>query len=161
MAFDTQITVKNLDKTQKYLEGVTGSWRVITRASFKAWGDEFTDLAAALSPTDELRDVDPRRRFETFVHSWEFKVHGRDPELDIGNVDEAMPFIVFPTDPEPAITSKGDYPLKFYLDDGTVMYAWSIDKPATPGQPVHLWALQEFDADRHIAQLKRDIVRRS
>lgn len=161
MAFEFRVQVENVKEVQRNLDLTLGLWRIITRRRLQEWGQELTGLAEGLSPQDKLRGIDPRRRSPTFGQSWEFNVHGRDPQLDVGNVDPVMEFIVFPTDPKTKVTSGGDYPLKFYTESGGPFYAWSIDIPAKPGQPVHLWALREFNVDGHIVELGQEVTRRS
>jgi hypothetical protein len=163
MAFSATFVVKNLDNIQKKLPFWISLWRIRTRRSLTLWGRDLTILAAALSPQDKLRGIDPRRRSasEGLANKWrwELRSDGLDTVLNVGNIDERMENILFPTKGNPKITSKGDYPLKFYDHRlGGPFFKWSVRRKSLPGQPVHLWTLDRFNVDQRTAELAQDIV---
>lgn len=162
MAFKLEFRVKHLDQVLKELDGLLGEFKIRTARVFNEWGLEITDIARAISPEDKLRDVDPRRRpaSQRFALKWEWDVDVTgNPALHIGNVDERAHLILEPTSAKSGVTSHGNYMMKFFTESGGPFKAWEIDKPATPGQPVHEWAIEDFDLDRNVGMLADELVR--
>ena len=127
------------------------------------WGAEIGARARALSPEDKIRHYDSRRRPKTqaFKAGWRMQVRdvGDDVVLEVGNVDPKMPVIVGPSPARSNVTAKNKDYLVFYWERlGRWVIAKSIDKPATPGQPVHEWAISDFSIDRHLPDMATSLV---
>jgi len=138
-------------------------WKVRTRQMMLEWGADIGTRARVLSPEDKIRFYDSRRRPKTqaFKAGWRMQVRetGTDIALEIGNVDPKMPVIVGPSPAKSNVTAKNKDYLVFYWERlGRWVIAKSIDKPATPGQPVHEWAIKDFDVDRHLPDMASRLV---
>lgn len=144
------------------LQFLKGQWLLIVHNEMHDWGQELQALAQKLSPEDKLRRFDSRRRpkSERLAFSWGFDVDtgAGESRLDIYSTDERAHLILFPTAAKENVTPKGDDPMFFYFEDGRSAQAWSINKPSTPGQPVHLWAIEEFGIDAHVMRLARKLA---
>ncbi len=147
---------------EKSLDEMLRTWQIRTTDTLDEWGKELVNRAEDLSPQDKLRGVDPRRRpsSERLALMWRRNLGraGRDFVLNVGNVDPKMPFILFDTSDAGTITSKGPWPLKWYLPDGTVLKKDTVQHRGHKGQPVHEWALQAFDIDGKVRQLANLLV---
>lgn len=139
-------------------------WREEVAMTFKDWGIELTQIAKELSPSDKIRDKDSSRKkgrrpeSESFKNFWYFEVgfDGIDPQLSIGNSDEKMPYIVFPTTGGSVIAPKESSYLVFYwFARGGWFRPFTVERGDTPGQPVHEWTIKEFNIDQHLSDLVR------
>jgi len=142
------------------LPQMVNEWRKEVALSFDEWGREMTSIAFELSPSDKIRNVDNRRRpeSESFKNFWEYQINfdGTDPKLEIGNTDEKMPFIVFPTSGGATIVpAEKDYLVFYWMSKNSWNKKFSVKKGATPGQPVHEWTINEFNIDQHLSDLVR------
>jgi hypothetical protein len=151
VAFDIKLSIVGLNNATKFIADLPNIWRPKISAQLLDWGGDLKSSAEDLSPKDKLRGVDPRRRSEgeRLAKQWALQlgVSGNKQELDVGNVDPKMPFILFPTAGGTEITPKQATQLLFFDTAGTIFRRPSVVKGFTPGQPVHEWALQEFDLD--------------
>lgn len=172
MAFKIEVEyqVENLEETRRNLPYLLDLWRIITAEELRGWGRQLKAIAFKRSPSDKLRGIDPRRRPESasFKHQWQWQISrdGTDPVLEVGNIDERMKYIVFPTEPRNnPIRPRGTKPLAFFkaVAEGGKhgpFFSWTVNRKETPGQPVHLWALEEFNVDSHIPGLANRLVSR-
>jgi len=161
MGLNVEYNVEDAD-VKHLLQFLKGQWLLIIHNEMHDWGQELQALAQKLSPEDKLRGIDSRRRptKDRLAFSWGFDVDtgGGASRLEIFSSDERAHLILFPTSAKDDVTPRGDDPMFFYFEDGRAAQAWSINKPATPGQPVHLWAIEEFGIDAHVMTLARKLA---
>ncbi|MBD3260296.1 MAG: hypothetical protein GF334_01240 [Candidatus Altiarchaeales archaeon] len=160
---EATITVDDKD-TQQFLDYLKGRWQLIVHNEMDEWGDELQSLAREFSPEDKLRGIDKRRRpaKERLALSWGFdlRTEREQSRLELYTTDERAHLILFPTSGKEGVTPKGEGPMIFFNEDGSGPFrAWSINKPPTPGQPVHQWALQEFGIDGKVLRLGRKLAK--
>lgn len=164
MAFDIQIEISGVNETLDFLRQLPRRWQIITHDNFVRWGRKLTSIAERLSPEDKLRGIDTRRRpsSEQFKLQWRHDVNtrGLDAELVVGNIDPKAEFILFPTQGGTVFSASGPWPLRYYLPSGQMMKSWEVERGDTKGQPVHEWALRQFDERHNVSLLADDLVRR-
>lgn len=164
MAFDIEIEVVGIPGVLQFLRDLPRKWQIITHDNLVHWGRELTSIAERLSPEDKLRGIDRRRRpaSEGFKFQWisEVNIRGNNVELGLQNIDPKAEFILFPTKGGDTITSSGAWPLRYYTPDGHMYTAQQVSRGETKGQPVHEWALKEFDLDNNVRKLADSLVRR-
>jgi len=165
MALELDLFVEDPNRIEANLPFVIDLWKLQTADVMARWGREMIGIARSLSPSDKLRGIDARRRPESqsFKHQWEWQVvqTGDGPMLEVGNTDERMPLIVGPTSAQDDVVATSGEFLFFYWDKiGQWVKAWSINKPSTPGQPVHEWTLEAFDIDSSLPELGDRLIRR-
>jgi hypothetical protein len=162
VAFDVQFSVVGVGKVAKFLAELPSIWRPKISTQLLSWGGELKSSAENLSPKDKLRGIDPRRRSEgeRLAKQWllQLDVSGNKQELDVGNVDPSMPFILFPTAGGTEITPKQATQLLYFDTAGTIFRRPRVVKGSTPGQPVHEWVLQEFDLTGAVSDLADDLA---
>lgn len=160
------VDVFGFDETVRYLEKMTPRQRRISVRELQDWGRELIFLGEVLSPKDKLRGKDWRRRprDESFAKSWAYEIRPIPPgdfELQVGNVDPKMPWIIDGTNPRTITASSWDNPMYFYWEGGYMgpgfytdwVIVGGVAAHGTPPHPVHIQTLDNFDVAGHISRL--------
>ncbi len=162
MAFNISLEVYGAQEIIQWADALPVKTQKQAFVIFDRWGKHMVKLGQKLSPRDKLRGVDPRRRpeKESFALQWDYDVKriGDGAELNVGNLDERMRFIIHDTKPRAiprsvtAQLTKG-YPMRFFWRGGwhkAWMISGGVAAHGTKGQPVHEYILEEFDIDSHL-----------
>lgn len=165
MAFDIKIEIGGLESTLQFLRQLPRRWQIISHDQLVRWGRKLKADAERLSPEDKLRGIDARRRpaSERFKLQWQTEVDliSQGAELKVSNVDPKAHLVLFRTKSAGTITATGGpWPLRFYLPSGQMIKDWEVDHKGTEGQPVHEWALRQFDLNGNVSKLADALVRR-
>lgn len=162
---DLEASVTFADSLYTELNGGIAEWAIkMIEVHTDDWAKVLWGTAGDKSPTDKIAKYDARRRTEgnNFEDLWRAEAKGSEGNMDVKlwNIDPAAKYILFPTDPGAIITPKlsGAYPLRFYNASGQMFRQGLVVRGATPGQPVHLWALEEFDLDQRVSDLARNLL---
>lgn len=163
MPLEVEFRIEGVNKLIADLGLLPELWRIRTGEVMDEWGRDLLARARLLSPEDKLRFYDPRRRPKSqgFRAAWRMEVErqGDDVALNVGNIDPKMPVIVGPSPAKSGVTATNADYLVFYWERlNRWVIAFSIDKPATPGQPVHEWTIEDFGVDRHLPDLAARLV---
>lgn len=164
-AINFKVDVFGFDEVDDYLSNLKPKHMSQVRDEMWDWGEELIFIAQVLSPKDKIRPHDPRRRplSESFSRQWrwQMKTLPAGPELQVGNIDPKMEWIIEGTDPRTITAHAWDHPMYFYWEDGWAGPGFYTDwviiggvaAEGTPPHPVHIQTLENFNVSGHIARL--------
>jgi len=160
-----EVETFGFDDVDKYLSSLKPRHMTQVRDEMWDWGEEMIFIAQILSPKDKIRPFDYRRRplDESFSKQWRWQLEATPtgPELQVGNIDEKMGWIIEGTDPRRITASDWEHPMYFFWEDGWAGAGFYTDwviiggvaSEGTPPHPVHIQTLENFDVSGHIARL--------
>jgi len=166
VAFNIHFEIVGVESILKWADTLPKMTQRQALTVFGRWGRQMVRLGRQLSPKDKLRGVDPRRRpeKESFALQWDYDtkaIGATGAELDVGNLDPRMRFIIFDTKPRAIPRSVNEqlakgYPMRFVWRGGwhkAWMISGGVAAHGTKGQPVHEWVLEEFNIGRHLQDI--------